>query len=147
MAIQVNPVVEKVNKIPFAYRRDLPWSLELDANGDLKMVEDVEAINQSIYSILSSSFGDKPLEEFFGANISPLLFENTTPSNFIQHEIKSRLQGAINSQEPSVIILNTNVDNSSIDRNIIRVTIIYLLSDGVTVGIFDENMSIFTSKT
>jgi phage baseplate assembly protein W len=147
MATQVNPVVEKVNKIPFAYRRDLPWSLELDANGDLKMVEDVDAINQSIYSILSSNFGDKPLEEFFGANISPLLFENASPPNFIQHEIKSRLTRAINETEPSIIILNTSVDSSSINRNIIRVTIIYLMNDGITTGIFDENMSVFNSKT
>lgn len=138
-----NPLGDnQVQKIPFAYRRDIPWSLELDVNGDLKLVEDIDAVNQSIYTILSSNFGDKPLEEFFGANISPLLFESTSPPNFVQHEIKSRLQNAINQSEPSITILNTYIDNSDISRNTIRVTIIYLLGDGITTGVFDENMSV-----
>ena len=142
----VNPITDQaVIKIPFAYRRDLPWTLDLDANGDLLMVEDIDAVNQAIYAILSSNFGDKPLEEFFGANIAPLLFENASPPNFIQHEMKSRLTKAINQEEPSLIIVNTYVDSSDISHNTIRVTIIYLLGDGITTGIFDENMTVFGS--
>jgi len=144
MATPLNPIVNQVvTKLPFSYRRDLPWTLDLDFNGDLKMVEDIDAVNQSIYAILSSSFGDKPIEEFFGANISPLLFENASPPNFIQYEIKRRLQEAINQFEPSLVILSTTVDSQDISRNIIRVTIIYILTDGITTGIFDENLAIF----
>jgi phage baseplate assembly protein W len=148
MADNINSITIQNNiKVPFAYRRDLSWNLELDFNGDIKMVEDIEALNQSIYTILSSNFGDKPLEEFFGANISPLLFENASPPNFIQYEIQRRLTDAINKSEPSIVILNTKVDSSDITHNVIKVTIIYMLSDGITVGIFDENMSVFKSNT
>lgn len=134
------------NKLPYAYRRDLPWSLDLDYNGDLKMVEDIDAVNQSIFSILSSNFGDKPLEEYFGSNAAELLFEHSTPANFMAYELQRRLETAIKQDEPGVVILKTEVDLNSIDRNIIRVTITYQLSDGISVGIFDENLSVFRKK-
>jgi phage baseplate assembly protein W len=143
----INPIENVAgDRIPFAYRRDIPWSLELDFNGDLKLVEDVDAVNQSIYAILTSNFGDKPLEEFFGANISPLLFESASPINFIEYEIKRRLEEAINKDEPSITILNTTVDSSDITHNTIHVVIEYLLTDGITSGIFDEDLSVSSNK-
>lgn len=145
MAVPVIPT-ESNSKIPYAYRRDLSWALDLDDNGDLKMIEDVDAVNQSLYALMTSNFGDKPLEEFFGSDIATLLFEPTSPPQFMQYEINQRLADAVRRHEPSITILSTNIDNSDISRNIIHVTITYLLSDGITTGIFDENMAIVKSK-
>jgi phage baseplate assembly protein W len=138
--------INPLHKVPYAYRRDIPWDLSLDFNGDLKMVNDVEALNQSIFTILISNFGDKPLEEFFGANIEELIFESSAPQGFLAHEIKRRLTAAIQLHEPSVIIIKTDVDLSQMDRNNIKVNIVYLMSDGLTVGVFDENLSLFNKE-
>lgn len=128
--------------IPFAYRRDIPFDFELDANGDLKMLEDIDAVNQSIYSILISNSGDKPLEPLFGANFEELIFENALPSNMMAFEIEQRLRDGISLYEPEVAILTMNVDMSEISLYTIRVQVVYLLGDGITTGIFDESLSL-----
>jgi len=128
--------------IPFAYRRDLSWDLTLTDNGDIKMANDIDAINQSIYSILVSNSGDKPLEELFGANFEDLIFENAAPREVMQYEIQDRLRSGLENSESQVVILQVEVDMSDITSYIIRIVVIYALGDGITTGIFDESLSL-----
>jgi phage baseplate assembly protein W len=133
-------------QIPYAFRRDISWDLTLDEKGDIKMVEDEDAIKQSIYTILTSNLGDKNMEYYFGANIESLLFENANPIQFIQADIANRIKAAIEKYEPNVVILAINVDVGEINNNKITVTIPFLLSDGVTQGLFQETISLSQLK-
>lgn len=128
--------------IPYAYRRDIPWNLSLTQDGDLDMQLDVDAVNQSIYSILVSNSGDKPLEPLFGSNVESILFDQSLPLNIIAFELKEKLKSSIADIEPSVIPLSIDIDGSDINDHILRVTVEYLLSDGITTGVFDESLSI-----
>ena len=128
--------------IPFAYRRDIPFDFKLDDNGDLKMLEDVDAVNQSIYSILISNSGDKPLEPLFGSNFEDLIFENNMPGNMMAFEIEQKLKNGLELFEPEVVIAAIEVDMSKISLYEIRVLVVYLLGDGITTGIFDESLSL-----
>ena len=129
-------------EIPFAYRRDLAWDLELDETGDIKMVNDIDAINQSIYSILISNFGDKPMEMLFGANVEDLIFELSYPQNIVSFQIEEKLKSASKLFEPDLYIIGVRVDFQDINKHIIRVQIGYMMGDGITVGIFDESISL-----
>jgi len=128
--------------IPYAYRRDIPFDLELADNGDLKMLEDIDAVNQAIYSILVSNSGDKPLEPLFGSNIEDLVFDPGLPLNIVEFEIEERLKTSMKRLEPGVITLSIAIDFSGLTNHEIRIQVYYALDDGITTGIFDESLSI-----
>jgi len=128
-------------KVPYAYRRDIPWNFELDERGDLKMKEDIDAVNQSIYAILMSNFGDKNFEWAFGSDMESLVFEQALPSRILAYEIKSRIKDSIKDIEPQILINSINVDVNDINNYKVVVTIAYLLDDGLTQGVFDETLS------
>jgi len=132
----------KTKEIPFAYRRDLAWDLELDETGDIHVVSDVDAINQSIYSILVSNFGDKPLEQNFGSDMEDLIFELSYPRNVLAFHIEEKLKDASRNFEPTLYILGIKTDFTDIDSHTVRVTIGYLVGDGLSTGIFDESISL-----
>jgi len=131
-----------INKdISYAYRRDIPFDLELNDYGDLKMLEDAYAVKQSIYTILMSNFGDKPMEFIFGADMESMIFEQGSPAGFVEYEVSSRIKEAIKKDEPNIIILNINVDLSEINNYTIHVTMAFALADGITTGVFDEDLA------
>lgn len=130
------------SNIPFAYRRDIPFNLDFAANGDLQTIEDEAAINQSIYAILSSDNGDKPMEYQFGSGLGDLVFENANPQQFLEYEIKDRIRTKLERFESSITLLEITVDFSNINNHEINVFIPYLLPDGITVGNFSENLSL-----
>ena len=131
-----------INKeIPYAYRRDVPFNLELDDYGDLKMLEDSAAVSQSIYTILMSNFGNKPMEYIFGSNMEQMIFEQGSPEAFIKFEVEQRIRDAITKDEPNIRILDINVDITNINNYTIHVTMEFALADGITVGVFDEDLA------
>ena len=129
------------NKVPYAYRRDIPWNFDLDEKGDLKMKEDIDAVNQSIYAILMSNFGDKNFEWAFGSDMESLVFEQSYPLNILTFEIESRIKDSIRNIEPQLVINSINIDLKDINNYKVVVTIAYLLDDGLTQGVFDESLS------
>jgi len=131
-----------MSNTPFAYRRDIPFSLEIDETGDLKMLEDVDAINQSIYSILVSNNSGKNLEEEFGTNMSDILFENNAPGEFIKFEIINKIETSLKIYEPSIDISEIDINTDNISNGEVRVIISYLVKDGITSGTFDETLSL-----
>ena len=129
------------NKVPFAYRRDIPWDFQLDDKGDLKMKEDIDAVNQSIYAILMSNFGDKNFEPFFGSDMESMVFEQSYPERILAYEIESKIRNSIKDIEPQLFINSIDIDLSEINNYKVTVTIAYLLDDGLTQGVFDESLS------
>lgn len=128
-------------KVPFAYRRDIPWNFELDDTGDLKMKEDVDAVNQSIYTILMSNFGDKNFESEFGTNMESVVFEPSGPEVFLVSDIEGKIRRSSALFEKDIQIISLDTDLSQINSYIVKVTIVYLLNDGVTKGLFEESLS------
>lgn len=126
----------------YAYRRDIPWSLDLEDNGDIKMITDVDAINQSIKTILLTDFGSLPMNPKFGTRLQSLLFENALPEGFLQREIEYRIKTSLSTQEPDITVINVNVDSQNINNQEINVMIEYKLNDGITTGVFNEVLSI-----
>jgi len=127
--------------IPFAFRRDIPWDFELDEKGDLKMKEDIDAVNQSIYAILVSSFSDKPLEGHFGSDVESLVFDQSYPLPVLTYELESRIRDSIRDIEHNLTILSISIDFSEINTHKVRVFIQYLLDDGLSKGLFDDFLS------
>jgi hypothetical protein len=82
------------------------------------------------------------LEPLFGSNVESILFDQALPLNIIAFELKEKLKSSMEKLEPSVIPIKIDVDGSNITDHIIRVTIEYLLSDGITTGVFDESLAI-----
>jgi phage baseplate assembly protein W len=54
---------------------DLPFNMALSVNGDVAMAEDDKAIKQSIYNILNTVSGSRPINPDFGCNLNKYLFE------------------------------------------------------------------------
>lgn len=131
----------KQASMPYAYRRDVPFDLTLNAYGDLQMLEDSDAVNQSIYNILLSNDFDIPMAGRNWGNLERMIFEPGYPAQIMEYEIKSRIQSALENKEPSIEIIDINVDLSNINKYSIRITIQYALNDGVTTGIFDEDLA------
>jgi phage baseplate assembly protein W len=129
------------NKVPFAFRRDIPWNFDLDDRGDLKMKEDIDAVNQSIYAILMSNFGDKNFEPIFGSDMESVVFEQSYPPQILAYEIESKIRKSIEGIEPQLRINTIDVNLSQINNYKVTVTIAYLLDDGLTQGVFDETLS------
>jgi phage baseplate assembly protein W len=126
------------NKHNSVYRRDLAFSLELDDNGDIKTVIDVDAINQSIKNILLTYKGSVPFEDNKGSYLYRKLFDTTIPTQFLESEIKSLIEKELNAQEPLIIITEVIIDLSRINNNILMINIEYDLSDGITSGSFQD---------
>ena len=129
------------NKVPFAFRRDIPWDFALDERGDLKMKEDIDAVNQSIYAILMSNFGDKNFEPLFGSDMESIVFEQSYPHSVLAYEIESKIRNSIDGIEPQLLIKSIDIDLSEINNYKVTVIISYLLDDGLTQGVFDETLS------
>lgn len=131
----------KIRNLPYAYRRDIDLSLDLDENNDLKMVTDVDAINQSIYTILSSNFGDKIMDDRqFGANLESVLFSNNDVSGFLIYEIKTKIQQAIERYEPDVTGVVVQVSYDDAHANSLGILVSYMLRDGITNGQFQSRL-------
>jgi len=128
-------------KVPYAFRRDIPWDFSLDDTGDLKMKEDIDAVNQSIYAILMSNFGDKNFEPYFGSDMESVVFEHAFPAPVLSYEIESRIKNSIKDIESQLLINSIDIDLSQINNYRVTVTIAYLLDDGLTQGVFDETLS------
>ena len=129
------------NKVPYAFRRDIPWDFSLDERGDLKMKEDIDAVNQSIYAILMSNFGDKNFEPLFGSDMESVIFEQSYPESVLAYEIESKIRNSIDGIEPQLFINTIDIDLSEINNYKVTVSISYLLDDGLTQGVFDETLS------
>lgn len=99
---------------------DIDLLFENRPSGDIYKKTDVAAVKQSVKNILLTNFGEKPFKPFFGANLSSLLFELSSPT--LEEDINEAVRTAIRNYEPRAIIQRVIV-RSSPDYNSVWVSV------------------------
>lgn len=92
-------------KRQFLYN-DLPFNMELGADKDIPLKGDREAIRQSIFNIINTVRGSRPLNPDFGCNMNLYIFEpyNEDTAMMIGQDIQRNIVG-----EPRITPLKIDV--------------------------------------
>lgn len=114
--------------------------LEFDVNGvgELFAKTDAAAVKQAIKTLLLTSRGEKPFDQFFGTNVYSLLFENATANT--ANDIKSFIENAINNYEPRATIQDVGV-NLAPDNNSAAVSVTFILHN------YEQPVTFYTTIT
>lgn len=95
--------------------RDLPLSfLKHPGTGDVRPVNDIDAVKQSVKNLILTNFGDRPFQSKIGSNVTSLLFELVSP--FTVEALRRNIETTLREQEPRVNGVIVNVFDES-DRN------------------------------
>tara|TARA_X000001316_G_C910125_1_gene25677 strand:- start:241 stop:624 length:384 start_codon:yes stop_codon:yes gene_type:complete len=95
--------------------RDLPLSfLKHPGTGDVRPINDIDAVKQSVKNLILTNFGDRPFQSKIGSNVSSLLFELVSP--FTVEALRRNIETTLREQEPRVNGVIVNVFDDS-DRN------------------------------
>jgi hypothetical protein len=122
---------------------DIPFDLNIDEFGDLILIEDVDAIKQSLHTIIQTKVGSKTKFQnpIFGSATSDLLFEKM--NQFTESNLEDEIQFAIENWEPRVSVDSITI-NSDPNNHQIKVSIIYSV---VSLNITEEiiiNLSVLS---
>lgn len=92
---------------------------------DVSSKTDVNAINQSLKTLMYMNFGERPFQPEVGSNLRGLLFEN---ADFITAiEIKNAIRNVITNYEKRIQIIDVQVYDNA-ERNAYVVTLIYRMN-------------------
>ena len=109
---------------------DIDSNFELDATGDIKVLTDTDAINQSLKNILLTPTGFRPGEyqfnDTYGIGMRDYLFEKT--NEFTASNMREVIVEKINFYEPRINLKSVNV--RILNENTYRVDIDYVLIAG-----------------
>jgi phage baseplate assembly protein W len=88
---------------------DIDLSFELDTSGDIKMIEDTDALFQSIHIMFGTPTGFNPGVEWenFGMSLKKYLF--SFMSNFAGQQIGNSIQTHINNYDGRILLRSINV--------------------------------------
>ncbi len=81
---------------------------------DVPIKRDVEAVKQSVRSILLTRRGEKFFDPDFGGSLTEFLFENFDP--IVEAEMNQRIVNTLRNYEPRVKVLNIEIEDLS-ERN------------------------------
>lgn len=90
--------------------------------GELKKLENEDAVKRSIRNIVMTNFYDVPFMPNFGCGVRQRLFENITVAT--KHQIISDIEIALGNYEKRAKILNVDVTLSP-ERNGIQIEVIF----------------------
>jgi phage baseplate assembly protein W len=92
--------------------RDLPLSfLKHPGTGDVRPINDIDAVKQSVKNLILTNFGDRPFQSKIGSNVTFLLFELVSP--FTTEAIRRNIETTLREQEPRVNGVIVNVFDAS----------------------------------
>ena len=95
--------------------RDLPLSfLKHPGTGDVRPINDIDAVKQSVKNLILTNLGDRPFQPKIGSDITRLLFEPAGP--FTTEAIRRNIETTIREQEPRINGVIVNIFDES-DRN------------------------------
>ncbi len=81
---------------------DLSFTPSLNSKGDLKLVYNDEAIEQSLYNMFNTSPGSRPFENDYGIKLNEMLFEQN--DKYISKIFKDKIINNIERYEPRVSV-------------------------------------------
>jgi len=97
---------------------DISLDFSIDSTGDIKMVEDNDAIVQSLRNIIETSTGFKPgtgdVVEIFGVGLNDYLFAPLT--SFTGRSIGDALKRNIDIFEPRVSVENISINVNTLAK-------------------------------
>ena len=97
---------------------------------DVAKKTDVEAIRQSLKSILFTNFGERPFRPFLYGGLNDLLFEPLDAITTI--ELDSAIRIAINNYEPRIDIVELDIIDKS-DENAISISIKFNMKNSLDI--------------
>ena len=120
---------------------DIDLSFGVNAfSGDLNKKLDVNAVKQSIKTLLLTQSGEKPFHPEIGSNLRGMLFENITPQ--ISHMISKLIEKLIINYEPRAQVIQV-ITRPNLDRNAYQVTLSFRVlnhPEPVTIESFLERL-------
>ena len=96
-----------------------------DQNGTLRLVGGDAKIRQSLWIILSTAPGERPMRPDFGCGIHDLLFMPNTAA--LRGMVQQRVNDALVRWEPRINVLGVQVDTPADARNYLSIRIDYSL--------------------
>lgn len=115
--------------------KDIDLSFDLDAKGDIKMVSDIDAINQGLRILVETITGSRPgpNNELFGLNLRRYLFSNMTYP--IAEQMGQTIQEQVIKFEPRVDLKNVSVEIDE-DNRAYNIELLYIIRNSGKSGSF-----------
>jgi phage baseplate assembly protein W len=108
------------------------FPLQVTPAGRIAQSRYEQRIEESIFLILSTARGERPMLPDFGCGIHDLVFESNTPGTVAQ--VAQSVRKALTAWEPRIDVLAVDVDASSPEGNLLLVRISYRIRDNNAVG-------------
>lgn len=92
---------------------DLAFDFIQTSEGDIGVIENIEAVKQSIKNIILTPYGSRTRyqDPHFGCGVFGLIGEKISPVNSIL--IQDEIENALSNYEPRVELLEVNVETST----------------------------------
>lgn len=102
--------------------------------GDIGTKTDVNAINQSVQSLINTNFYERPFKPEIGSNIRAILFE---PADVITTlDLKQSIVETLTNYEPRITLQDVLVQDKP-DRNSYNISIVYRINSSNTIAQYD----------
>jgi len=112
---------------------DLSFSIN-PITGDLGTKSDVNAIQQSIKTLINTNFFERPFQPTLGCNIRSILFEPISP--VVANDLKTVINDVLTNYEPRIVVRDIEIRDNS-DTNAYFITIVYNIISSKTVNTFE----------
>ena len=112
---------------------DLSFSVN-PITGDIGTKSDINAIQQSIKTLINTNFFERPFQPTLGCNIRSILFEPISP--VVANDLKTVINDVLVNYEPRIVVRDIEIRDNS-DANSYFITILYNIRSSKTVNTFE----------
>lgn len=119
--------------------KDLDFNFtKLSTTTDVAKKTDVEAVKQSMKSLLRTRYFERPFQPYLGTSIADLLFENNTPMT--RRLIEKSIREVIDNHEPRARLEEVQVFDEA-DTNSYRVRIFFHIVNFTGSEVFETYLT------
>ena len=115
-----------------------------DFINDVSVKYDKNAIRQSIMNIILTRKGEKPFNRSFGVGVHDLLFENMSPIR--NAKLERDIINEVRTREPRASVQSVVVNEEDMDKNILELTVNYLIAGGAAANPIAQSLRIELKK-